>query len=441
MTTHLEGARSSCALHGALATIQAIEGFVPVIHSTSGCGMQHHLGVTRACGAAAGWDGGPPVSSTNIGEKHVVFGGGSRLREQIKNTAKVVRGDLYVVVSGCATEMVGDDIPAMTKEAREQGIPVVFATTPGFRGDVHHGYLLAVKGLIEQLPAMAPPPEGKVPGLVNVWGIIPQQDPFWYGHLREVGRLLARLGLEANLLFGQGEGLAAWQRVPAAELNLVVSPWGIEPARLLEEKYGTPWLDVKGLPVGAAGTGELLVNVGERLGLEPGVAEAAARAGETELAYALARSADTYFNGHFQREFSLVAETAVALGLSGFLIRTLGLIPRTIIITDNPPPAAREEASARLQRLAAGLDAAVVFSEDRGEIADLLRASNAELVIGSALEREAAQALQAPLVEVAFPLEGRLVLERGYAGYGGAIAFLEELGSAILAGRPVQRAA
>src|SRR5512145_1440886 len=138
MSAHLEGSRNSCALHGALQTLSAINGVVPVIHATAGCGVQNYLGGILASGGAAhgGGNGGVDASS-NIGEKHVVFGGGSRLREQLKNTAKVVQGDLYAIVTGCSTEMVGDDIPAMAKEGREQDWPVVYTNTPGFRGDVH----------------------------------------------------------------------------------------------------------------------------------------------------------------------------------------------------------------------------------------------------------------------------------------------------------------
>ncbi len=129
----IERARASCALHGALAAFNAIEGVTPILHATAGCGIQYQRslvplgGAVPACAAL-----GNPLSSTNIGEKHVVFGGGSRLREQLKNTVKVVQSDLYAIVSGCAPEMVGDDIPAMAKEGREQGFPVLFANTPAF---------------------------------------------------------------------------------------------------------------------------------------------------------------------------------------------------------------------------------------------------------------------------------------------------------------------
>ena len=78
--------------------------------------------------------GGLATPASNIFEKQVVFGATARLREQIKNTAKVVDGELLVVLSSCATEMIGDDVPAMAKEARDQGLNVLSIASAGFRG-------------------------------------------------------------------------------------------------------------------------------------------------------------------------------------------------------------------------------------------------------------------------------------------------------------------
>lgn len=433
MPAHLERARNGCALHGALQTFEAIEGVVPVIHSTSGCGVQHYLGGVLGSGSSLPGTAGVPLSSSNVGEKHVIFGGGSRLREQLKNTVKTIRGELYVVVSGCATEMVGDDIPAMTKEGREQGFPVIHATTPGFRGGPHLGYELAVKALIEQLPALQSGEVDALPGLVNIWGVIPQQDLFWQGHLQEIARLLGELGLSANTLFGSGEGVEAWRRIPRAALNLVLSPWGREAARILEEKYAIPWLDLEGLPVGANATGRLLEGVEQRLRVAPQLIEGVRRREEAAFTRCLGRLADHYYNAGFQREFALVGEASLVTGLAEFLVGTLGLLPRLVIITDNPPELVREGIFDLLRGYLDSFAATVVFSEDSGEITELLRASGAELVLGSSLEREAAESLDAPLVEVSFPVTDRLILSQGYAGYRGGITLLEDLGSAILA--------
>lgn len=438
MSHHLEGSRNSCALHGALQLFESIAGVVPVIHSTSGCGVQHYLGGTRLSGGNDPF-GSPAVSSSNIGEKHVVFGGGSRLREQLKNTVKVVQGDLYAIVTGCSTEMVGDDIPAMAKEGLEQDWPVVYANTPGFRGDVHQGYHLAAKTLIEQLPELWKDTEPAPAGLINIWGIIPDQDPFWRGNLDELGRLLEAIGLVPNLLLGGDQGTAAWKRAPSAALNLVVSTWGELPARLLEERYGTPSLSLEGLPVGAA-AGILLTRLTEQLGLDPLRTEEFINREQARLHRQFALVADSYYRKGFQREFALVGESSQVVGIGEFLGKSLGLLPRMLVITDNPPEHVREALVNRLTSIVPGYDTEIVFSEDRAEIADAIRAGQAGVVLGSSLEQEVAVELGVPFLAVSFPLTNRIVLDRGYAGYRGAVALLEDLGSVIVADNKQQSA-
>jgi nitrogenase molybdenum-iron protein beta chain len=430
MSHHIEGSRNSCALHGALQVFEAIEGTVPVIHSTSGCGVQHYLGGTRLSGGNDPF-GSPPVSSTNIREKHVVFGGGSRLREQLKNSVKVTQGDLYAIVTGCSIEMVGDDVPAMAKEGIEQDWPVIYANTPGFRGDVHQGYQLATRSLIEQLPALSKEATPAPAGLVNIFGIIPNQDPFWRGNLQELARLLEAIGLIPNLLLGDEQNVNSWKQVPGAALNLVLSHWGELPAQLLEERYGIPSVTVEGLPVGAA-AGALLSCVSEKLGLDQLRTDTVIAREDSRLKRQFTLLADTYYRTGFQREFALVGESAQVVGIGEFLGAQLGLLPRTLVITDNPPDVLRKSLIARLKSIVPGYDADVIFSEDQAEIADAVKAGQAGIVLGSSLDEDAARKLGVPFLAVSFPLTGRVVLDRGYAGYRGAAALLEDLGTVIL---------
>lgn len=431
MSHHIEGSRNSCALHGALQVFEAIEGTVPVIHSTSGCGLQHYLGGTRLSGGNDPF-GSPPVSSTNIREKHVVFGGGSRLREQLKNSVKVVQGDLYAIVTGCSIEMVGDDVPAMAKEGRDQDWPVIYANTPGFRGDVHQGYQLAVRSLIEQLPDIWKETASAPAGLVNILGVIPDQDPFWRGNLQELARLLEEIGLVPNLLLGDGQNVNSWKQLPGAALNLVLSHWGELPAQLLEERYGIPSISVEGVPVGAA-AGALLTRVTGKLGLDRQRTDAVIAREESRLKRKFALLADTYYRTGFQREFALVGESAQVVGIGEFLGTSLGLLPRTLVITDNPPESLREQLITRLTSIVPGYAVDIVFSEDRAEIADAVKAGQAGIVLGSSLEEEAARELGVPFLAVSFPLTNRIILDRGYAGYRGAASLLEDLGTVILA--------
>ncbi len=176
----------------------------------------------------------------------------------------------------------------------------------------------------------------------------------------------------------------------------------------------------------------MLEQVAELLNVPQERVEGVRRREEAALTDALGRLAIHYYAAGFQREFALVGETAQVIGLVEFLVGTLGLLPRLVVVTDNPPEPLRAGIIELLNSRLDSYAAAVVFSEESGEISDLVRASGAELVLGSSLEQRAAAALGAPLLQVAFPVSGRLILDRGYAGYRGAVTLLEDLGGAIL---------
>jgi nitrogenase molybdenum-iron protein beta chain len=268
--------------------------------------------------------------------------------------------------------------------------------------------------------------------VVNVWGILPNSDPFWRGNLRELGRLLEGIGLTPNLLLGDHQGVEAWKLVPHAALNLVVSPWGEAPARLLEQRYGTPLLLSGGLPVGPA-SGKLMRLVVDKLGLNPQQAEDFIGREEAALDRRLAGLADSYYRHGFQREFALVGESAQVEGIATYLGQSLGLLPRTLVVTDNPPESLRGELEVRLAGILAGCSTDVLFSEDQAEIADAVRAGGAGLILGSVLEQAIADETGVPFLAVSLPVSNRIILDRAYAGYRGAATLLEDLGSAILA--------
>jgi nitrogenase molybdenum-iron protein beta chain len=83
----------------------------------------------------------------------------------------------------------------------------------------------------------------KKPNTVNILGIVPAQDVFWKGNLKEIKRLLEKLGLQVNTLFGEGETLEDIRNAGGASLNIVVSDvFGIEAARRFEDVHGIPYI-------------------------------------------------------------------------------------------------------------------------------------------------------------------------------------------------------
>jgi nitrogenase molybdenum-iron protein beta chain len=424
---------TGCALHGALHSATAIPGVVPILHATPGCGVQSYHGGLAAGWATPGPAGGLAVPATNLSEKHIVFGGGSRLREQIKNTLKMIDGRLYVVLTSCAIEMIGDDVPALTKEARDQGHPILEISTAGFHGSAPEGYELFLRGILARHDVLGPVGlEDRT--LVTILGLVPGQDVFWQAELEEWTRLLTGIGLRANPVFGLAGGVDGLRDLARAGLTLVLSPWGAGVAQELETRFGVPWVDAGGLPVGAAASADVLRTVASRLRQVADAGEAFIAAEAKREDHFLQRLADAYFRLGLQREFALVAGSSQVVGLARFLAGTLGWLPRVIVVTDAPPEAARGAIAAELAGLAEG--ARILFTGDATEIADAVADSGAEIVLGRAFDRAAAARLGVPLVEVAYPVLGRLALDKGLSGNRGALTLIEEISRAILATEP-----
>ncbi|MDR1616388.1 MAG: hydrogenase, partial [Syntrophomonadaceae bacterium] len=252
----LESPKYTCALGGALAVITNIDRFVPIIHAGAGCGTNQMLSFRSGGGnQGIGYISGMITPSSNLSEKEVVFGGEERLAQQIRATIDLIDGDAFVVANGCIAGMIGDDIEAVVRGFAEEEAPVAYVNSSGFAGNTYLGYEETLKSLINQLTEE----QGKVKGRVNVFGFVPYQDIFWRGNLRKIGDLLRGIGLDVTQVIGDFSGLEGVRRLPSAELTIVVSPWvGLGPAKLLEEKYGIPYLSFPNLPVGPRDTTEFL---------------------------------------------------------------------------------------------------------------------------------------------------------------------------------------
>jgi nitrogenase molybdenum-iron protein beta chain len=427
---NMESLRTQCALQGALSAANAVEGVIPVVHSIAGCAYQNYLAGNLANGGrGTGIAGGLAVPSTNIVEKHVVFGGSARLREQLKNAVKVFEGKLFLVISGCTPNLVGDDSKAMADEIETQGYPTAYVQASGFHGSAYTGYVLAVKSLIDFAAKKAASPLAPVKGLVNIFGIAPGQDTFWQGDLLALSRDFSAAGLKLNPLFGINQTIDNWKNIPYAALNLSVSPWGSDIVEYLNEKFGTPALKRSFVPVGAGDTKQLLLDIAERLNIDEKLIKNEAERKERELDYFLSQFAEAYYSFNFQTDFSIAAPLSSAVGISRFLAYNLGFTPRTIVITDTPR-LKDESIDEILPHIAT--KASVFFTEDQNEIAGLLKQENPGLILGSTIDKSAADQTGAAFLSVSFPLSDRIILNRAYAGYTGGVNLIEDIGSALI---------
>ncbi len=434
----IEQLRYGCSI-GALHSAVAIPRVVPITHCGPGCADKQFINLSYYNGfQGGGYGGGAVIPSTNASEREVVFGGADRLRELIASTLKVIDADLYVVVTGCIADLVGDDVGSVVREFRKNGTPIVYAETGGFRGNNFTGHELVVQAIIDQFVGDYTGPKER--GTVNLWSLLPFHNTFWRGDLSEIKRILEGIGLKVNVLFGHdSRGVAEWRDIPKAQFNLVLSPWlGVSVARQLEEKYGQPWLHIPAIPIGAEETSSFLRKVVEFAGLDEAEAEDFITAEEKRYYQYIEGFADFYseYWWGLPAKFAVIGDSAYNLALSRFLVNQLGLIPGRLIVTENPPEDFRDSIREAFGPVTADLAAGIEFEEDSYTIHNKIRSTDfggkPPILFGTTWERDLAKELKGHLVEVGFPASYEVVLDRAYVGYRGALRLLEKIYTTIV---------
>ncbi|MDR3294909.1 MAG: hypothetical protein LBT26_03620 [Clostridiales Family XIII bacterium] len=452
MSNYVEQPRYLCALGGAVGTLNALPKTIPILHAAGGCGGN----ISNALNAGAGYlgssyCGGQSLPSTNVYEPHIVFGGETRLAEQIENTLKLVNGDLYFVITGCMVDMIGDDTASVVKsfsgksQGKTKGKTVLSAETGGFKGNSFKGYDIVLETLFRDYVKVA---AQKTPNLVNLWGIVPVQDVFWKGDLRVVKALLEKLGLKVNTFFGDGETLENLKHAGKAALNIVVSDvYGITPAKAFEEVHGIPYLSVP-LPMGVQGSRLFLKAVAGALGIEDAFVQRAIRDEEAYFYSYYERLADAYNDLDLQRYAVIVGDSNYTQALARFLADDLGWLPELVVVTDFLDDPEKEKVRARFSGYVSGLTPKIVFDTNttsvRRHLNDHWPKNRGQryydnftpaFVLGSAFDRELAEDLNSPHLSVTFPISNRVVLDRAYAGYKGALSLTEDILGALVSAR------
>ncbi|MBV7273696.1 hypothetical protein JMF89_07720 [Clostridiaceae bacterium UIB06] len=183
--------------------------------------------------------------------------------------------------------------------------------------------------------------------------------------------------LKVNILFGpESKGVSEWKSIPSEEFNLVLSPWvGLKTAKLLESKYGTPYLHYPVMPIGANET-------------------------------------------------------------SKFLLNELGILPGDQYITEDTPEEYQELIINEFKHLSKNISAKVIFEIDGGKISQMLREyyydGHKPLFLGSSWDIGIANQLNGFWLNIALPVMHRLVLDRSYIGYSGGLRLAEDIYANIL---------
>ena len=430
-----------CTIGGAYS-VTAIKGAVPVSNCGPGCMYKQyfHLSFLNGFQGSTGAGGGN-IPSANVGENDIVFGGAKKLDALLQSSIALYDSDLFVVLTGCSGELVGDDVGSVVRKYQEAGYPVVAAETGGFKGTNLNGHEIVVKAIIDQYVGEQPDTPKKK-GLINLWFEVPYFNTNWRGDYLELVRILKASGFQVNVLFGpQSGGAKEWKKIPQAQFNLVVSPWvGVGIAEHLKTKYNQPYLHIPVIPVGEEATTAFIRQVVEFAGIDPKKSEKFIKE-EADLYYYFLDSFADFFSEYWfglPSRFAVVGDSATNLAYSKFLADQIGLVPVKQIITDNPPERFREAIAEQFRNISEGVSIEPEFLEDGYLVEQSLDTADfgpsVPLILGSTWEGDVAKRKNALLIEIAAPSSEKVVINGSYIGYRGALQLLEDIYTASVAG-------
>ncbi len=423
MAKILDKQRYKCAM-SAMQTVQAIERAIPVLHSGPGCAQK-----LSSSSGSSGYFSPNIYPCTSINEKDVVFGGIHKLRSTIEHSLEVIDADLYVVLTGCIPEIVGDDTQEVVEEFKHAKKPVIYASTAGFKGNNYKGHEEVVESIIDNLLEKS---DIRVKGLVNIWADVPYQDEFWLGNLRELEKLLLEIGLKPNTIFGFKRGMDNIKKIPTAEFNLLVSPWvGLGNMNKMEQKLALPYLHYETLPIGAFETSKFLREIGAYAGVSQEKVEKLIAEKEEYYYYYIERYADLFLETRvMSKQFSVVSDAQYALGITKFLVNDLGLFPAKQFVVDDTPKEYRKAIEGYFKDLNFGIEASVSFETDGYIIHNEIKEHDYHgypLILGGHWEKEIAKQTDAHFLNVSWPVNERLVMNSYYVGYDGGLKLIEDI--------------
>lgn len=435
MSKIIEQPRFSCAL-GSQQTIVAIKRGVPILHSGPGCASQ----INSLIGQGEGYAGGNTIPCTNANETDVVFGGEKKLENVIEGAFKVIDADLYVVLTGCTSDIVGDDVGSVVAKYQKEGKPIVYAGTGGFKSNNYASHSVVVNAIIDQYVDKFKKDANVKKGLVNVFATVPYQDPYWNGNLEEIKKLLEGIGLTVNILFGnESNGVEEWKTIPNAEFNILVNSWvGTDIVENLKNKYGTPYIKFPYLPIGGIETTKFLREVAKFGDLDNKLVESFIEIEEHKYYTHIERTADFMleFRYGIPRKVYSIADSTYGIGFSKFLLNELGIIPAKQFVIEDTPDKYKDDIIKEFKNISEFREAEVEFSVDGGAIQEKILSESQDkraLILGSAWEKDLSQRIKADLLIISPPVQYRLILNCGYAGYRGGLRAIEDIYDIVLA--------
>ncbi|WP_406655552.1 nitrogenase molybdenum-iron protein alpha chain [Methanolobus sp. ZRKC2] len=240
-----------CAFAGGKGVVMGpIKDMVHIVHGPIGCAY-YTWGTRRNMAKAE--DGGDNFIQysfcTDMVETDIVFGGEKKLKAAIDDAVRIFKPGAISVCATCPVGLIGDDIEAVATEAEaEHGVKVMSLRCEGYRGvSQSAGHHIASNVLMEHLIGTEEL-ENPTPFDINIFGEYNIGGDLW-----EIRPLFEKIGYRMVSSFTGDGSYHNLAKAHHAKLSILLCHRSVNYTnRMMEEKYGVPWLKVN--YVGVEGT-------------------------------------------------------------------------------------------------------------------------------------------------------------------------------------------
>lgn len=220
---------------GVCSALYELGGMV-VIHDPSGCNSTYNTH-----DEIRWYNQDSLIFISGLTEIDAVMGNDEKFLSDIKEAAGELHPKFIALVSSPIPFMNGTDFPALAKVLEtETGIPAFAVPTNGM-----HDYVYGAGKALEEIARRFVPEQMEDRNgserTVNLLGATPLD----FGPISKVEELkknLEQYGWKVISTWAMGDTLEGLAQAGKAEMNLVISSVGLMAAKMLKEKYGTPYV-------------------------------------------------------------------------------------------------------------------------------------------------------------------------------------------------------
>lgn len=216
-------------------------GGMTVMHDPSGCNSTYNTH-----DEIRWYDQDSLIYISGLTEIDAIMGNDEKFLDDIKGAARELHPKFIALAGSPIPYMNGTDFPALIQVLEEEtGIPAFAVPTNGMH-DYVYGAGIALEEIAKRFTGEK---TGRIQArTVNLLGVTPL-DFGPVSHVEVLKENLKACGWKVLSTLAMGDELDAFLQAGEAEVNLVVSSVGLRAAKVLEEKFGTPY--VIGTPIGS----------------------------------------------------------------------------------------------------------------------------------------------------------------------------------------------